>query len=270
MLCNVANGPPFLKIFLLDKLDVDHSDHPFFLPDKALTLSSTTLQKAGAGVVYFFIPTSPLTGTLLHYHSQLDQSEISQLMIDQRLPAPRPQQSSRGMAIGDVTLPLITAFQRLLALLREPNDIPVLAPMIQREIYYRLLVGDQGLRLRQMAAIESQNRQIARAIEWIKINFSHSIKIEELASQVGMSPSTFHHHFRMITAMSPLQYQKKLRLNEARRLMLSKRLDATTAAVQVGYESPSQFSREYRRLFGNSPLRDIRNLREMSTPQFVT
>ena len=206
----------------------------------------------------------------LGFMLKLDQSEISQLMIDQRLPAPRPQQSSRGMAIGDVTLPLITAFQRLLALLREPNDIPVLAPMIQREIYYRLLVGDQGLRLRQMAAIESQNRQIARAIEWIKINFSHSIKIEELASQVGMSPSTFHHHFRMITAMSPLQYQKKQRLNEARRLMLSKRLDATTAAVQVGYESPSQFSREYRRLFGNSPLRDIRNLREMSTPQFVT
>ncbi len=205
----------------------------------------------------------------LGFMLKLDQAEISQLMLDQRLPSPRPQQSSRGMAIGDVTLSLITAFQRLLALLLEPDDIPVLAPMIRREIYYRLLVGDQGLRLRQMAAIESQNRQIARAIEWIKINFSHSVKIEELASQVGMSPSTFHHHFRTITAMSPLQYQKKLRLNEARRLMLSERLDATTAGTQVGYESPSQFSREYRRLFGNSPLRDIRSLREMSSPQLV-
>jgi len=158
-------------------------------------------------------------------------------------------------------LPLLTAFQRLIDLLAEPKDIPILAPIIQREIVYRLLVGDQGARLRQMASAGSQSQQIARAIDWLKSNFTQSLRIEDLATQVNMSTSTFHHHFRALTAMSPLQYQKWLRLNEARRLMLIERLDAATAAFQVGYESPSQFSREYSRLYGAPPLRNITNLR---------
>ena len=171
-------------------------------------------------------------------------------MVDSNLPPPRAQQSSRGMATGEVTLPLLTAFQRLIDLLAEPKDIPILAPIIQREIFYRLLVGDQGARLRQMASAGSQSHQIARAIDWLKGNFTRPLRIDDLAAQVHMSTSTFHHHFRALTAMSPLQYQKWLRLNEARRLMLTERLDAATAAFQVGYESPSQFSREYSRLFG--------------------
>lgn len=193
---------------------------------------------------------------------KLDQREISQLMMDSHLPPPRRQQSSRGMAAGEVTLPLLTAFQRLIDLLDEPEDIPILAPIIQREITYRLLVGDQGARLRQMASAGSQSQQIARAIDWLKDNFTRSLHIDDLATQVHMSTSTFHHHFRAITAMSPLQFQKRLRLNEARQLMLTKRLDAATASFQVGYESPSQFSREYSRLFGTPPLRDISNLRQ--------
>ncbi|MCL4502048.1 MAG: AraC family transcriptional regulator [Deltaproteobacteria bacterium] len=193
---------------------------------------------------------------------KLDLREISQLMVDSHLPPPRAQQSSRGMATGEVTLPLLTAFQRLLDLLAEPKDIPILAPLIQREISYRLLVGDQGARLRQMASAGSQSQQIARAIAWLKGNFTQPLRIEDLATQVNMSTSTFHHHFRALTAMSPLQYQKWLRLNEARRLMLTERLDATNAAFQVGYESPSQFSREYSRLFGAPPLRDITSLRQ--------
>jgi AraC-like DNA-binding protein len=152
----------------------------------------------------------------------------------------------------------------LIDLLEEPKDIPILAPIIKREIFYRLLVGDQGFRLRQMASTGSQSHQIARAIDWLKGNFMEPFRIDDLAMQVNMSTSTFHHHFRALTAMSPLQYQKWLRLNEARRLMLADRLDATTAAFQVGYESPSQFSREYSRLFGDSPLRDITNLRQMT------
>ena len=192
---------------------------------------------------------------------KLDQREISQLMVDSNLPPLRTQQSSRGMAIGEVTLPLISAFQRLIDLLAEPKDIPILAPIIQREIVYRLLVGDQGARLRQMASAGSQSQQIARAIDWLKSHFTNSFRIEDLATQVNMSTSTFHHHFRALTAMSPLQYQKWLRLNEARRLMLSERLDATSAAFQVGYQSPSQFSREYSRSFGAPPLRDMTNLR---------
>jgi len=200
----------------------------------------------------------PYLGLIL----KLDQREISQLMVDSHLPQPRPQQSSRGMATGEVTLSLLTAFQRLIDLLDEPKDIPILAPIIQREIFYRLLVGDQGARLRQMAAAGSQSRQIARAIDWLRSNFTRPLRIDDLATHVNMSTSTFHHHFRALTAMSPLQYQKWLRLNEARRLMLADRLDATTVAFQVGYESPSQFSREYSRLFGAPPLRDVAHLRQ--------
>jgi AraC-like DNA-binding protein len=203
----------------------------------------------------------PCLGLIL----KLDQREMSQLMVDSHLPPPCPQQSSRGMATGEVTLPLLNAFQRLIDLLDEPKDIPILAPIIQREIFFRLLVGDQGTRLRQMASAGSQSQQIARAIDWLKGNFTQPLRIDDLATQVHMSRSTFHHHFRALTAMSPLQYQKWLRLNEARRLMLTERLDATTAALQVGYESPSQFSREYGRLFGAPPLRDIASLRQMAS-----
>jgi len=206
-------------------------------------------------------PEKPYLGLVM----KIDQREISQLMVDSNLPPPRPQQSSRGMATGEVTLPMLSTFQRLIDLLDEPKDIPILAPIVQREIFYRLLVGDLGVRLRQMASAGSQSQQIARAIDWLKSNYTQPLRIEDLASQVNMSTSTFHHHFREVTAMSPLQYQKWLRLNEARRIMLAENQDATTAAFQVGYESPSQFSREYGRMFGAPPLRDITSLRQMTT-----
>ena len=208
-------------------------------------------------------PTKPYLGLRLKF----DHREVSQLMADSNLPAPRTQQSTRGMAIGEVTLPLLAAFQRLLDLLDDQEDIPILAPNIQREIIYRLLVGDQGARLRQIASTGSQSQQIARAIDWLKGNFTRSLRIEDLAAQARMSASTFHHHFRSMTALSPLQYQKQLRLHEARRLMLGEHQDAATAAFNVGYESPSQFSREYNRFFGAPPLRDISKLRQ--TPRGV-
>jgi AraC-like DNA-binding protein len=210
-------------------------------------------------------PEKPYLGLVLN----IDQREISQLMVDSNLPPPRPQQSSRGMATGEVTLPLLAAFQRLIDLLDEPRDIPILAPIIEREIFYRLLVGDQGARLRQIAVAGSQSNQIARAIDWLKGNFTKPLHIDDLAAHVNMSTSTFHHHFRQVTAMSPLQYQKWLRLNEARRLMLAEDQDATTASFQVGYESPSQFSREYSRLFGAPPLRDVINLRQIANNERV-
>lgn len=194
---------------------------------------------------------------------KLDVREISQLLVDGSIPAPRTQQAARGMATGEVTLPLLTAIQRLIDLLDEPRDIPILAPLIQREICYRLLTGDLGARLRQIASSGSLSNQIAQAIQWLRTHFSQPLHIENLATQVNMSRSAFHHHFRSLTAMSPLQYQKNLRLNEARRLMLLEHLDATSAALQVGYESPSQFSREYSRMFGAPPLRDISTLRQL-------
>ena len=193
----------------------------------------------------------------------LDLREVSQLMADSSLPPPRAQQSSRGMATGEVTLPLLTVFGRLIDLLAEQQDIPILAPIIQREIIYRLLVGDQGERLRQIASAGSQSHQISWAIDWLKNNFAQPLSIDDLAAQVSMSCSTFHHHFRSMTALSPLQFQKQLRLQEARRLMLTERMDAANAAFEVGYESPSQFNREYNRLFGAPPLRDITKLRQL-------
>jgi AraC-like DNA-binding protein len=200
-------------------------------------------------------PEKPYLGLVL----KLDLREVSQLMVDSKLPPPR-EQSGRGIATGGITLPLLTAFQRLLDLTREPKDIPILAPLLRREILYRLLTGEQGARLRQIASAGSQSNQVAQAIDWLKGNYNKPLRIEKLAAQVYMSPSTFHHHFRELTTMSPLQYQKWLRLNEARRLMLTEKLDAATAAMEVGYESPSQFSREYSRQFGEPPLRDIKNL----------
>ena len=152
----------------------------------------------------------------------------------------------------------------MIYILDDPQDIPILAPIIQREIFYRLLIGDQGTLLRQIVSVGSQSNQIARAITWLKGNFAQTLRVDDLAAQVNMSISTFHYHFRSVTAMSPLQYQKWLRLNEARRLMLTEDQDATSAAFQVGYESPSQFSREYGRLFGAPPLRDITGLRQMA------
>lgn len=193
---------------------------------------------------------------------RLDQRVMTELMADGKLPPPRPEPTGRGMAVGQAALPLLHAFQRLIDLLDEPNDIPVVAPLIQREILYRLLVSDQGSRLRQIASVGTQSHRIARAIDWLKTHASEPLRVDELAASVQMSTSTFHHHFRALTAMSPLQFQKWLRLNEARRLMLTEHMDASTAAFRVGYESPSQFGREYHRLFGAPPLRDVMNLRQ--------
>ena len=196
----------------------------------------------------------------------LDLREIATLMLDGQVPAEAGRARAemgdlRAMATGAVTLPLLDAFRRLLDLLEQPGDLAVLGPLVQREIFYRLLVGEQGARLRQIAAVGSQGHQISRAVDALQTRFTEPLRVEELAREVRMSLSTFHHHFKLLTSMSPLQYQKQLRLAEARRLMLAENLDAATAAYRVGYESPSQFSREYSRHFGAPPMRDMAGLR---------
>lgn len=193
---------------------------------------------------------------------RLDQQQLSQLMADSQLPPPKNQQPSRGIATAAVTPPLLSAVLRLVELLDDERDIPILAPTIQREIIYRLLVGELGNRLRQIATVGSLTNEVSRAIDWIKENFQSPLDVDDLASQARMSRSTFYQHFRSVTAMSPLQYQKLIRLQEARRLMLTEHLDAASAGHRVGYGSPSQFSREYSREFGASPLRDVAGLRE--------
>jgi AraC-like DNA-binding protein len=186
----------------------------------------------------------------------LDPAVVGELLAD-GLSAPLPSPAVRGLAVTVVEPPLLDAVRRLVALLDSPQDVEPLAPLVLREITYRLLSDAQGLRLRQIASAGAPAQRIARAIRWLKDHFADPLRIEWLARHVGMSPSAFHLHFKGVTALSPLQYQKRLRLQEARRLMLGEGLDAAEAAFRVGYESPSQFSREYRRTFGAPPRRDM-------------
>ncbi|MDQ0135465.1 AraC-like DNA-binding protein [Neorhizobium galegae] len=170
--------------------------------------------------------------------------------------------AQRGIVVNDATPEMSDAAVRLLRLLDSPSDIAAMAPLIEQEILYRVLIGPAGDQLVNMAIADSQGNRIARAIGWLRENFAKTLRIEELAEHVNMSASSFHHHFKSITAMTPVQYQKQLRLHEARRLMLFERLDAGTAGHRVGYQSPSQFSREYSRLYGASPARDVEALLE--------
>ncbi|CRM83696.1 MULTISPECIES: AraC family transcriptional regulator [Pseudomonas] len=202
-------------------------------------------------------PTRPCLGLTF----KLDLRILAELIAQGELPPTRERAVMKGVGIGVVTGAMLASFARLVELLDEPEAIPVLAPLIQREIHFRLLQSDQAGRLRQICSVDGQGYRIARAIDWLKLNYDVPLRVDELAARVQMSAATFHHHFRQLTAMSPLQYQKWLRLNEARRLMLNEHRDVSSAAFKVGYESPSQFSREYSRLFGVPPKRDMAVLR---------
>ncbi|MGC4068393.1 MAG: AraC family transcriptional regulator [Polyangiaceae bacterium] len=202
-------------------------------------------------------PERPCLGLVL----KLDLRVMAELIVQSRSSQPKERSVAKSMALGSVTPTLLDSLKRLTELLDEPEAIEILAPLVLREIHYRLLTSDQSGRLHQLASVGSQSYLVARAIEWLKANFALPMRIEELSERVHMSASSLHHHFRQLTGMSPLQYQKWLRLNEARRLMLNEGFDAARAAFEVGYESPSQFSREYARLFGAPPKREVINLR---------
>jgi AraC-like DNA-binding protein len=170
--------------------------------------------------------------------------------------------NARAMDVSRLDVNLQDAVIRLVRLMDTPEEVPVLMPLIQREIVYRLLMGQQGARLRHLAFAENDIPQIARAVERIRQDYDQPLRIEELARELGMSISGLHHRFKAVTAMSPLQFQKKLRLQEARRLMLSEDLDASSAAFRVGYRDPAYFNREYKSLFGVPPIRHVQRLRE--------
>ncbi|MGE4317737.1 MAG: AraC family transcriptional regulator [Deferribacterales bacterium] len=189
---------------------------------------------------------------------RLNQKEIANLLVNSNIPGRIGKSDSKSMGVGDMSLSLYYSFLRLISLMDEPENIEMIAPMIHKEILFRLLTSDQGPRLRDIGMAGSKESQIAKAIGWLKSNYNTQLKIEALASHVRMSTSSLYLHFREMTNMSPLQYQKWIRLHEARRLMLTEKIDASNAAFEVGYESPSQFSREYKRLFGNPPLKDIK------------
>jgi len=242
-LCLVASGSK--QVLLAD--DIYHYDPEHFL------LVSVDLPVAGQ--VVRATRSVPYLGVRLDLNVPL----LGELLAE--VSAPDRRAYGRGLAVSRVEPPLLDAVTRLVQLLETPRDLPILAPLVQREIHYRLLCGDQGERLRQMVAANGQARRIAEAIDWLKRHYDQPLSIEALARAVHMSPSGLHHHFKLVTAMSPLQYQKQLRLQEARRLMLGEAVDAATAGFRVGYESPSQFSHEYRRLFGAPPKRDAERLR---------
>ncbi|VVD77972.1 HTH-type transcriptional activator RhaS [Pandoraea iniqua] len=184
--------------------------------------------------------------------------DVTAMIGDENLPPPAPAESGRGMYVNRLDALLLDAVLRLLRLLETPRDIPILAPMIKREIVYRLLMNGQGVLLRQMALQDSQMNRIAHAVRWLREHYTQPLRVETLAQEVHMSVSSLHHHFKLVTAMSPLQYQKQLRLQEARRLIFAADIAVAAAAQAVGYESASQFSREYARVFGEAPLRDKR------------
>ena len=169
-----------------------------------------------------------------------------------------------GMAVSDATTELLEPVVRLLRLLDRPEDIPVLRPMVEREILWRLLAGEQRAMVRQIGLADSRLSQISHAIRWIRVHYAETFRIEDLARLAAMSVSSFHRHFRAVTAMSPLQYQKQIRLQEARARLLAESEDVAAVGFSVGYDSPSQFSREYSRLFGAPPGRDVARLRTAS------
>jgi AraC-like DNA-binding protein len=192
---------------------------------------------------------------------KLEMPMVRELLSQDEIQAAAPPSDNPAMTTAKTTAEFLSAFGRLLELLDTPQDIPFVSPLIQREIVYRILRSAEGQRLRAIATVGDQSHRTAKVIAWIRANYARALRVEDLAQIAGMSMSTLHHHFRALTSMSPLQYQKQLRLHEARRRMLLEGMDAGSAAFEVGYESASQFNREYSRFFGQPPMRDVRTLR---------
>lgn len=193
---------------------------------------------------------------------ELDPALVSSVMVEADHASPPVPADVRAIAVSPLDVDLLDAFVRLVRLLDSPAEARVLLPLITREIIYRLLRGEQGRRLHHLALQGGYTPSIARAVERLRHDFDQPLRIEQIARELGMSVSGFHHHFKAVTTMSPLQFQKQLRLQEARRLMLGEDLDAASAAYRVGYHDASHFNREYKSIFGVPPMRDVQRLRE--------
>lgn len=250
--CYPATYEPSLSVFAQGRKRINLGETTYLCDESTFLLSSVDVP-----VVSQIVAASeeiPLLSLLL----KLDMAVVREILSHEEFHAPKASSQARGIAIGKTTVDLLKPCSRLLDLLDAPGDIPFVGNLIQREIVYRLLRGSQGERLRAIATLGDHSHRTAKAIAWLRVNYAKPLRVEELAEVARMGMSTLHHHFRALTAMSPLQYQKQLRLVAARERMLVNGLDAASAAFEVGYESPSQFNREYKRFFGQPPIRDIK------------
>lgn len=198
----------------------------------------------------------------LSFRLVLNPNQVGSVMIEAGHVIPTENAHVRAIDVSPLNMTLLDTVVRLVRLVDSPADARVLMPLLKREIIYRLLTGEQGSRLCHLTVAGGYTSSIARAVERFRHDFDQPVRVEDIALELGMSVSSFHQHFKSVTAMSPIQFQKRLRLQEARRLMLGEDLDATSAAYRVGYNDASHFSREYKSLFGEPPMRDVERLRE--------
>ncbi len=244
--CVIAQGSKELRLG-----DTRHRYDPahYLITTAALPIASRVVEAS---------PERPYLGLVL----RLDPTLVGSVLVEAGYVAPPRQSAVQAIDVSPLDAGLLDAVVRLVRLLDTPADARFLAPLVTREIVYRLLIGEQGGRLMQLAALGGAAHRIVEAIERLRQDFDQPLCIEELAREYGMSVSSFHHHFRAVTALTPLQFQKHLQLQEARRLMLGEGLDAASAGYRVGYSDASHFTREYKRLFGAPPMQDVEQLRE--------
>ncbi|MGO9436935.1 MAG: AraC family transcriptional regulator N-terminal domain-containing protein [Terracidiphilus sp.] len=253
--CTSAAYEPSLVVFLQGQKRINLGKTTYICDSSNFLLTSVDLPVVSQ--VIAATEKEPILGLLL----KLEMPAVREILSQQEFHLRGESTDARGMAVGVTSLELLDACSRLVDLLDSPEDIPFLSGLIQREIVFRLLRSPQGKHLRAIATLGEQSHRTAKAVEWLRTNYAKPLRVEELATMARMGVSTLHHQFRSLTAMSPLQYQKQLRLHVARERMLNEGLDAASAAFEVGYESASQFNREYSRFFGEPPMRDIKALR---------
>jgi len=250
--CTSAAYEPSLVVFVQGKKRINVGKTIYLCDGSNFLLTSVDLPVVSQ--VIAATEAEPILGLVL----KLEMAAVREILSQQEFHLREESGDARGMAVGVTSIELLEACSRLVGLLDAPEDIPFLSCLIQREVIYRLLRSPQGKHLRAIATLGEQSHRTAKAVEWVRVNYAKPLRVEELASVARMGVSTLHHQFRSLTAMSPLQYQKQLRLHVARERMLNDGMDAASAGFEVGYESASQFNREYSRFFGQPPMRDIK------------
>jgi AraC-like DNA-binding protein len=253
---NPSTYEPSLLVVAQGRIRVDLGKASYVFGQSRFLLTSLELPAVSQVI------TASKEAPYLAFLLRLDMPTVRDILNTEAVHTTEKSSGACGMALGKTTVELVDPCSRMMDLLDAPRDISFFGKLIQREIIYRLLQGSQGARLRAIATSETKCHRTAKAVAWLRSNYEKPLRVEHLATIAGMSRSTLHHHFRALTAMSPLQFQKQLRLQAARQRMLTGELDAASAAFEVGYESPSQFNREYGRFFGRPPIRDIKALRD--------